>query len=189
MYGYDSCNCNHYNNIFNNFYYELPENVSIYLKIGDSYGLLYFNIKCSCCDFIDNQDYLFHNNHNDSVILKMKPIFKDNDIQLTLPLGDIGIFKKYNLTKDVNDNYIKDISTFLLNENLTLSEKWCLNSFYDNLHEKIKLKTRFKSFSNFAIMKRRRKTENSRLYALWFLSKNINEPYLCKKIICLAMLW
>ena len=189
MYGYNTCGYNHNNNCWNNFYYELPENVSIYLNIGKNFGFLHIKIKCYCCDFIDNRIYLFHNNNTDNVILKMKPIFNEDEIQLNLPCGDVGSFEKYKVINSVNDNYIKDISIDLINKDIIDSEEWSLNSFYDKLHEKIKLKTKLKSLYKFSIKKRRNKTHDSRVYAIWFLSKYINEPSLYKKIICLAKMW
>ena len=88
-----------------------------------------------------------------------------------------------------NDDYILDVAASTNNRTIDNAELMCKNVFFKGLHEQIKLKAGLKTLSSVTTHLRRHKTQDKRLYCLWFLYKVITERQLCKDIVVLAKLW
>ena len=123
----------------------------------------------------------------------MEPLVKGDELQIYLPFGffkkNAGFFKMEKKSLGFNDDYILDVAASANYRTLSNSELKCQNVFFKGLREQIKLKASLKTLSSVTTHLRRHKTQDTRLYCLWFLSKVITERQICKDIVVLAKLW
>ena len=105
-----ACGCSRDSSVWSTDWQELSETFSISLHIGTKYGLLCMHSFCTCCDNTSTREYLFHNQLNDPVVKNMEPPIQGDEIQLSLPYGDVGFFKqKQNEQNDfvsLHDDYV-----------------------------------------------------------------------------------
>ena len=186
-----SCRCERRNSsIWIDNMCEVPENLRVVLQTGVKYGVLTVYVTCPCCDEESARDYLFHNHTESTVIHNMEVLLStsSNRIQLYLPHGDVGCFDLTITSPDYNDGYILKLASYA-NIDAEGGVKGCVDSFFEDLYDELKLQSGFRRFSNVVQRKKRSKTRGTRLYCLWFLYSFIPEPLICKEIIVLAKLW
>ena len=119
----------------------LPYNGSI--VYGDSYGVVTITRLCNNCHNIHYYDYFFRQRDYDEVYINnMEPILNnDNNIEITLPNGDIGIFSLVKKAHGFNDEYVREI---LCDVNYVNDNEDTLKHVFRTIESEIKLRTAWK---------------------------------------------
>lgn len=159
-------------------------NVKMFLQCGHRYGILWFKMKCHCCDHLTIRDFFFTMHESDEILKKMRPRTRPKGrIVINLPTKEDGLFRVLPKIQ-IDDNYIlKNMAI----TNYCDARNGTLTRVFEEMRRRVQMQAALRRLRRCA---RRAKTTAFRMAALSVLRHyGIEEAGIRMDIVSHAKLW